>query len=555
MEIADWKKLFAPHILSRGEEYYESELVEIEAMDEQSIEATVEGTDTYSVEIVLKNNRVAQMDCDCPYAADGNNCKHMAAVLFAADDTESTEYSLIECITKRDQEKQEARDSALTRAISELSEEQLRLLLTDAAKKHSDIWDRITLIGKNTVDPLVRKRWSADLHEITRRASDRHGFIDYRHASDYTSELCGYLDEAIAPLLENRLVMDAFDLVGMVFAKAMSQEIDDSDGGLSFVASNCHEYWNDLIPAPEADQARMLDWFQSQIRRLSGDIGEDFLWPVVFACFTDTKLLPKILGMLDTQIKSANKYSLKWLVTQRIELMKKSGATNAEVDAYRKEFWEYPFIRRQDLDRLEAEKQWNEALELLRECEKMDAEDRNLLAEYSVRKIRILKQSGPERVWLDTLKQYIFSFPQRDLTYISELKQAVPANQWAGLLQELFQNENTRRLRRELQLSEGMLEQMMAEMEASRHPYELWKYEKELRKVYPERVRDLLLKQLDNQMRQASARGAYARTVQELKRLYGYPEGREKAAELAKGWRRDFPRRSAMLDELKKVKL
>ena len=137
-----------------------------------------------SVEIVLKNNRVAQMDCDCPYAADGNNCKHMAAVLFAADDTESTEYSLIECITKRDQEKQEARDSALTRAISELSEEQLRLLLTDAAKKHSDIWDRITLIGKNTVDPLVRKRWSADLHEITRRASDRHGFIDYRHASD-----------------------------------------------------------------------------------------------------------------------------------------------------------------------------------------------------------------------------------------------------------------------------------------------------------------------------------------------------------------------------------
>ena len=46
MEIADWKKLFAPHILSRGEEYYESELVEIEAMDEQSIEATVEGTDT-----------------------------------------------------------------------------------------------------------------------------------------------------------------------------------------------------------------------------------------------------------------------------------------------------------------------------------------------------------------------------------------------------------------------------------------------------------------------------------------------------------------------------
>ena len=32
-------------------------------------------------------------------------------------------------------------------------------------------------------------------------------------------------------------------------------------------------------------------------------------------------------------------------------------------------------------------------------------------------------------------------------------------------------------------------------------------------------------------------------------------KGGKKVAELAKGWRRDFPRRSAMLDELKKVKL
>lgn len=555
MEILDWKKLFAPHILFRGEEYYESELVEIKAMDEQSIEATVEGTDTYLVEIVLKNNRVVQMDCDCPYAADGNNCKHMAAVLFAADDTESSEYPLVECITKRGQDQREARDTALAKAISALSEEQLRLLLTDAAKKHSDIWDRITLMGKKEVDSSVRKRWTADLREISRRASDRHGFIDYYHASDYTSELCSYLDEAIAPLLENQLVMDAFDLVGMVFTEAVSQEMDDSDGGLSFVVSSCQEYWENLIPAPEADQAKMLDWFQSQIRRFSGDIGEDFLWPVVFEHFTEPKLLPKILAMLDKQIKSANEYSLERLVAQRIGLMKEIGNSAAEVDAYRKKFWEHPFIRKQELDRLEAEKQWKEVLELLRECERLDAEDRYLLAEYSVRRIRILKQSGPEWVWLTALKRYIFAFPQRDMTYISQLKQAVSADQWPKLLRQLFQNENTRGLRRELQLSEGMLEQMMAELEASRHPYELGKYEKELRKVYPERVRDLLLKQLDNQMRQASTRGAYARTAQELKRLYGYPEGREKAAELARAWRRDFPRRSAMQEELEKVKL
>lgn len=75
------------------------------------------------------------------------------------------------------------------------------------------------------------------------------------------------------------------------------------------------------------------------------------------------------------------------------------------------------------------------------------------------------------------------------------------------------------------------------------------------KKVYPERVRDLRLRQLDAQMRQASTRNAYARTAQALKHLCGYPAGREKAAELAAGWRRDYPRRSAMLEELKKAKL
>ena len=460
MEITGWKKLFAPHILMRGQEYYESELVEIEAMDEQSIEATVEGTEPYSVEIVLKNSRVAQMDCDCPYAADGNNCKHMAAVLFAADDTESSEYPLVECIAQRGKEHREERDSVLTKAIDALSATQLRSFLLDAAKKHSDVRDRITMLGKAAVDSSVRKRWAAELRDITKKASDRHGFIDYYHASDYTTDLSAYLDEAIEPLLENRMIMDAFDLAGMVFIEAMSQEIDDSDGGISFVVSRCQEYWKDLIPAPEADQARMLDWFSAQIQRFSGDVGEDFIWPIVFEAFTDAKLLPKILTMMDKRIKSANEYELEHLVKERIALMEQMGASAEEIEAYRKIFWTQPFIRKQELDRLEARKKWKEALALLRECEQFDAEEPRLLSEYSERRVRILKQSGPEWAWLQALKRHIFGFPQRDLTYISELKQAVSAEQWPELLKQLLENKNTHALRRELQLSEGLLEQI-----------------------------------------------------------------------------------------------
>lgn len=78
----NWKKLFARHILERGYDYYCEDAVEnLEVLDDE-IRADVIGTEDYEVEISLSNGEVTDMYCSCPYAASGNNCKHMAAVLY-----------------------------------------------------------------------------------------------------------------------------------------------------------------------------------------------------------------------------------------------------------------------------------------------------------------------------------------------------------------------------------------------------------------------------------------------------------------------------------------
>ena len=141
------------------------------------------------------------------------------------------------------------------------------------------------------------------------------------------------------------------------------------------------------------------------------------------------------------------------------------------------------------------------------------------------------------------------------MKYILELKNAVTPERWKELLEQLFKNRNTRELRREIQLSEGMQEQMMSELESESTLYEVKEYEKELRKIYPERVRDLLLKLLNEEMRRANTRSEYANVIRILMLLYGYPDGRAKAAELASSWRREYPRRSAMIDELGRANL
>ena len=554
MKISDWEKHFEPHILNRGWDYYDDELVEIEHMDERFILASVEGTETYTVEIALDNGHVSEMTCDCPYAADGNNCKHMAAVLFAADDEEWNQKTVTEQIISQGRNDQKSREETCMRLIASLPEEQVRSLLADFAKEHYDIMERILLKEKKAVDLRTKSQWKKDIERITREASDRSGFIDYRHAVDYMVELCSYLRKQIAPLLENRLIMDAFDLVGLVFIEAFSVNLDD-DGELNTISAECREYWEELITSPEADQPKMLDWFREQIARFAKDAGEEDLWQVVFDCFTDPGLLPVILDMLDERIRSASKYALPEFIGQRIGLMERMNASETEISVYRMRFWEYPFMRMQELDRLEEEKKWDEALELLCECEKMDAGETYLLDGYSRRRIRILKETGQEQAYRKALREYVFSFPQSDMTYVLELKESVSKEQWQQLLQELFQSEKARNIRRELQLSEGMFEQMISEIELSHNPYEIKRYEKELRKVYPERVRDILIRQQDEEMKIASTRNGYAKIIQELKHLYGYPDGRKKVKEMVETWKRIFPRRSAMLDELNKAKL
>ncbi|HFD5696850.1 TPA: SWIM zinc finger domain-containing protein [Streptococcus agalactiae] len=85
-----WKDLFQDHILGRGVDYFIRNLVENVYVKDNIIEATVYGTEEYKVEIVKDNEEIIDLSCNCPYADGGNNCKHMAAVLFYLENKENT---------------------------------------------------------------------------------------------------------------------------------------------------------------------------------------------------------------------------------------------------------------------------------------------------------------------------------------------------------------------------------------------------------------------------------------------------------------------------------
>ena len=80
--MLQWQHLFPTAILQRGREYYKKNQVRSLIQDGEIYYAAVQGTEEYDVTIRLTGGKIEEMHCTCPYAEDGNHCKHMAAVLY-----------------------------------------------------------------------------------------------------------------------------------------------------------------------------------------------------------------------------------------------------------------------------------------------------------------------------------------------------------------------------------------------------------------------------------------------------------------------------------------
>ena len=81
-----WKSLFKPWIIERGIKYFQDGMVDIIYQSTEHIVASVNGTTKYMVSVEVKEKRIRKIACNCPYASSGNNCKHMAAVLFKVNE-------------------------------------------------------------------------------------------------------------------------------------------------------------------------------------------------------------------------------------------------------------------------------------------------------------------------------------------------------------------------------------------------------------------------------------------------------------------------------------
>ncbi|MCL1816480.1 MAG: SWIM zinc finger family protein, partial [Clostridiales bacterium] len=245
----EWQQFFRKHILDRGYDYFCDSAVSDLKKVSDVLTATVEGTSDYSVEISFNGELIADMSCSCPYAEDGNNCKHMAAVLFEyekfADSPKSNEGDKVSN-TNVSADK----TAALREVVAGMGTETLRKELLTILENDKDLCVGFMLRYNKSDDSMREyfnnKRKNADM--ILRQCTDHHGFVDWRNASSFASRLIGEVIFDLRDFIsDDDEAKEAFDVSLYVFCLFADTDIDDSGGETQYITDECIELWENII--------------------------------------------------------------------------------------------------------------------------------------------------------------------------------------------------------------------------------------------------------------------------------------------------------------------
>ena len=556
-----WKYKFSNTILNRGRDYFENGHVYELDCAHHCLKAVVCGSDDYEVEIHFADGEILSMTCDCPYAEDGNNCKHMAAVLFAWEEGTSCQNTLTQ---KEDLPKEINSVSdklpgiSLEDAVKGLSAEKARELLLEYARTNSGLTDRILTLANGGVSLKPQNDWKRDLHRLQRKYHvNEYGEIYYQYIDQYLDALLSLFYAKVEPLANSGFYKEAFErLCDLMDAATVDGNESSEDYGE--LMEEGVGLLKQMLQAGDMDFKRTV--YRECLKRCDGGLSayNPEVWQgCLLHDFQDGEFLRQNLRMIDEALEgmllNVHEHWLCRLVQYGTDTMTRLGYDKAELSEYRRRFWHYEGIRRMEWEDAINQQNWPRAVFLLRECKQLDSEQPHLLREYSRRLCDIFEKQNDLSSLKEELEEAIFTYCNRDSDLIQMLKRISTKEEWDVYLHRLLGSISMAPLRHRIFAEEGMYRELLNELETEPFLMGLQQYESLLKPYFAEEIRDVFFAYLRKSMEQAGNREAYATLIQRLKKMKDYPDGKDMARELAQEWRIRYKRKSALMEELKRA--
>ena len=562
----NWKKLFAIHILERGYDYYCDDAVENMEISDDIIRADVIGTEDYEVEISLSNGEVTDMYCSCPYALDGRNCKHMAAVLYEwsenymdeEEETERTDLLKSEFTINSYEKKRTAVKELVVSAKEEDVRSFLMSVLTEDEKLllrfHNMVNKQVTL---EDVNNYIRQ-----IDVIADRYLGRNYFISYYEAKGFISELQEIIDEDICSMIDNGNYLSAFEIINYIFVLIGDVDMDDSDGGTGMLADRIYQLWVELLSRVSLeDKDKMFNWFTAHLDGSVIDYLEEYIEQIIMEEFEEKEFAQAKLEFVESMIERSEKkepdwsrsYAVgKWAV-RYLEMLKVQKASKEQIEEICKRYWNNSSVRRYYIEMYMKKKDYNRVLQVLDESILLDKEYKGLISEYSEKKKEIYRLLGNKNAYLEQLWKLVLEHEPGDLELYRELKKQYSTEEWLVKREEVFKKlpayANVERLYKEEKLYDRLLVYVLS----SPGLYALQEYESVLKKEYPKQILDKYKDEVNKMAVHTSDRKHYSYLVSLLRKMQDIKDGIKLVEIIVGEWKVKYRNRPAMMDELRKL--
>ena len=575
----NWQKLFASHILERGYDYYCDGAVENIEIGRDDIRADVVGTEDYEVEISLNDGKVTDMYCSCPYAAGGNNCKHMAAVLYEwtadiMDEDEPEDTDNEDMDNDADAESMDLFEPAVTVCDYKKKSAAVEKLVTSAERDIVQAFlvsvlaedKKLLLRFRNMVNKCATKEDVEDyfeqIDEIADRYLGRDHFINYYQAYDFMLELEEIIDKDVRRMIDNGSHISAFHVMNHIFVLLGNVDLDDSGGETSMLAEQIYQLWLELLTKVNAqDKRKMFIWFTTHMDGSVIDYLVEYIEQIIMEEFKEPEYEQDKLSFMEEMIEKAEKkdsgwsrdYAVgKWTVTY-LKTLEEKNAPEDQLEEICKKYWNNSGVRRYYIDRYFEKKEYDRVLQVLDESIELDKAYRGQVLEYIQKKKEIYRLQGNKSAYIEQLWKLVLEQSAGDLDIYKELKAQYSEKEWLIKREELFKklppNAHIDRLYKE----EKLYDRLLAYVLKSSGLYAVQSYENVLKKEYPKQILSKYQGEVNKMASCTGNRKHYADLVALLRRMKRIKGGSEIVETIVEEWKIKYRNRPAMMDELSKL--
>ncbi len=560
----EWEDDFEPHILDRGRRYAQSGAVKQLKQHGCRIEGVVAGSEYYKVALELDEDGVVDAYCSCPYAEEGDLCKHMAAVLYAAfSESRQTGQQYAFDPEEGNAAAEKEGVQLIDKIIREADREKLEALLLEFAcdDEKNEAHIRSVLSEPELAPGLHILK--AEVDNIFHSYEGFGGYINDRDMWHFTSDLTTYLYNQTDRLLFEGRFSDAFDLSVYALVRWEDYDSDEFEEG-SDMKETFYSIWLKIIAVcSQEEKRRIKDWLVKNIE--DGSIDADFEDFVEYELADRDELLQKIEN-LDRKIEESGNATrcatvltlhYGWpieAINLRIILMKKLGAKDEEIDAFRRSHMNFQSVRAYYLEKAQEEKDTEEEIRLLKKSKLLDKESIYQTISYSERLIELYHLRKETALEKAERREAFLLNPSATVDDFRKYRELCTEEEWRQERDVLIESRKDKEKRCEFLAEEKMLPELYELISGSEEPFTLLnKYGFLLADNYSEAILEKYREFVKDLAENARNRSRYAEVTSYLRRMQQYRGGREMVHSLCSEWIEKYPTRKIMVEELRKL--